>query len=94
MKIYWSKEALAEFEAIILYIAKDNPNVADTFAEHIYSETELLLTEHPRTGRVGRVANTFELVIHKSYIVVYYIERNQITILSLRHTARLWPDAF
>ena len=94
MEIFWSDEALVEFATIISYIAKDNFIAADNLAEHIYTDTELLLTEHPRTGRAGRVKDTFELVIHKSYIVVYYLDRNKVTIQSIRHTARLWPNEF
>ena len=94
MKLLWSNEALTELSAIMSYIAKDNPTEAETLAEYIYTETELLLKAYPRTGRIGRVKNTFELVIHKSYIVVYSIEKNQVAIQSIRHTARLWPNSF
>ena len=65
MKLLWSDEALTELSAIMSYIAKDNPTEAETLAEYIYTETELLLKAYPRTGRIGRVKNTFELVIHK-----------------------------
>jgi addiction module RelE/StbE family toxin len=94
MKIFWSNEAFNELSEIISYIAKDNPIAADNLAQHIYTEIESLLTEHPRTGRIGRVKDTFELVVHKSYIAIYFITLNQITILSIRHTARLWPRKF
>ncbi len=94
MELFWSDEALNELSEIISYIAKDNPTAAENVAQHIYSEAELLLTEHPHYGRTGRVKDTFELVVHKSYIVVYCTTLNQITILSIRHTARLWPRTF
>lgn len=43
-------------------------------------------------GRGGRVPDTFELVVHSSYMVVYDIVEMQVRILNVVHTARQWPQ--
>ena len=53
------------------------------------------LTDHPKTGRIGRVAGTFELVIPGiSYVVPYRIRNQEVQILAEYHTSRKWPESF
>jgi toxin ParE1/3/4 len=54
-----------------------------------------MLTEHPYSGRKGRVEGTRELVISRMpYIAAYVVEEGYIAILAVLHHARKWPDAF
>jgi addiction module RelE/StbE family toxin len=94
MKINWSDEALEEVEAIIEYIATDNPDAAIALAARIFLLVTDILIANPNFGRPGRTASTRELIVHSSYIVAYSVNESTIEILSVRHTARLWPSSF
>ena len=53
------------------------------------------LGDHPKIGRIGRVAGTYELVIPGiPYIVPYRIHNQEVQILSVCHTSRKWPESF
>ena len=53
------------------------------------------LGDHPKIGRIGRVAGTYELVIPGiPYIVPYRILNQEVQILSVYHTSRKWPESF
>jgi toxin ParE1/3/4 len=91
MKLRWSAQSLRELEAIVEYIATDNPAAARELGEQILSSVETALPENPHRGRPGRVAGTRELVVHRSYVVAYEVT-DTINILTVRHAARLWPD--
>lgn len=91
MKLRWSAQSLRELEAIIEYIAADNPTAALDLAEQILSSVESVLPANPYGGRPGRVEGTRELIVHESYIVAYQVT-DAINILTVRHSARLWPE--
>ncbi|MCB1774473.1 MAG: type II toxin-antitoxin system RelE/ParE family toxin [Gammaproteobacteria bacterium] len=93
MKLLWSAEALAELEGIVSYIAADNANAALALGDAIVKAVETTLPENPLVGRPGRVEGTRELVVHQSYIVVYEVT-DTINLLTVRHSARLWPRDF
>ena len=72
----------------------DNPRAAYEVAQRIRVTTEFL-NEHPKIGRWGRVAGTFELLIPGiPYLVPYRIKNQEIQILSVFHTSRKWPESF
>ena len=93
MKVVWSAESIHQIEAITDYIAEDDPNAAYALADRIFTVTETVLSKHPKAGRPGRVEGTRELLVHASYIVAYEVTDEMIGILTVRHTARLWPDS-
>jgi hypothetical protein len=45
-------------------------------------------------GHKGRIAGTREILPHPSYRLVYAIDDETLWILTLVHTARLWPPLF
>lgn len=94
MKIVWTEPAARALESIQDYIAKDNRRAAWDVVQKI-RQTVLLLTDHPRLGREGRVRGTYELVIPDlPYIVPYRVKGSQIQILTVFHAARKWPQDF
>lgn len=93
MKLKWSAESLCEIQNIVSYISNDNKTAALELGEQIFSSVEQLLPDNPYLGRSGRIEGTREFIVHASYIVVYEIS-DDIEILTVRHTARLWPEDF
>lgn len=59
--------------------------------DELFSASAKRLVEYPELGRPGRIAGTRELIPHRSYRLVYEIERDTVWILALVHTARQWP---
>lgn len=94
MLVNWTDESVHELSTIAEYIALENPKAAFTLVERIILAVENQLPANPNIGRPGRVAGTRELIVHKSYIAVYSFESDTVTILTVRHVARLWPDSF
>jgi toxin ParE1/3/4 len=91
--VRWSRPALVDYSNIMSRIREANPRAADRIAKLI-KDRLALLTSMPRMGRVGRVADTRELVLSGTPYVVIYDLRDadeQIYILRLLHAARRWP---
>lgn len=93
MKVVWTDEAARDLAAIVAHVAADNPEAARRLAARIVSAVETILPEAPKAGRPGRVAGTRELLVHRTYIAAYSLSTDRIAILTVRHAARLWPDA-
>ncbi|MBC8018716.1 MAG: type II toxin-antitoxin system RelE/ParE family toxin [Verrucomicrobia bacterium] len=94
MIIEWLPAAQRDFDAIIDFIAADNPLAAINQADEIEQQVEGLI-EHRHRGRAGRVKGTRELVIVRTpFIVAYCIKPGNIQILRIYHGAQQWPDAF
>jgi toxin ParE1/3/4 len=94
VRVVWTPEALQDRIDIWDYIATDNPHAASRM-DALFSESASRLTEHPKLGRPGKVPGTRELVAHEHYRLVYEIavDNDTVWILTLIHTARLWPPA-
>ena len=94
MKIVWTEPAARALESIQDYIGKDNRRAAWDVAQKI-KQTVVLLKDHPRLGREGRVRGIYELVIPDlPYIVPYRMKDREIQILTVFHAARKWPQDF
>jgi addiction module RelE/StbE family toxin len=92
MALRWLNVALADLRAIKDYISEENPEAANRVVACIRSETSILLKQ-PNVGRVGRIADTRELVVSQYPYIVAYRERNgEVQILAIVHTSRRWPD--
>ncbi len=59
--------------------------------DELFSKAAARLAAHPLLGRSGRIPGTRELILHKSYCLVYAIEQETVWLLALVHTARQWP---
>ena len=95
MRTSWQTHALQDLEDIYQYISNDNVRAALDVSATIMELVERQLPFFPRSGRVGRIAGTRELVISKTqYIVVYEIVEEQINVLSILHTSQRWPEGF
>ena len=90
MALYWTREAIADRDAIYDYLEADNPAAALALDE-LFEEKATLLVDHPRMGRRGREADTRELVAHHNYILVYDVTGDGVRVLRVLHAARQWP---
>ena len=97
MQLKWTDLAGTDLEKVEAHIAQDNsPTVAIDVVMNIIDSTNLILPEHPRAGRQGRLKNTRELVIDGLPFIVIYrenISTNYIEVLRVLHNAQQWPTA-
>ncbi len=97
MQLKWTELADRDLEGIEAHIAQENsPTVAIDVVMRIIDTTQLILPDHPKAGRHGRVKNTRELVIGGLPFVVIYRERPNthcIEILRILHDTQQWPTA-
>jgi plasmid stabilization system protein ParE len=97
VQLKWTDLADIDLEKIEAHIAEDNsPLVAIDVVMNIIDSTHLVLPEHPRAGRQGRVKNTRELVNDGlPFIVIYreHLTESCIEILRVLHEAQQWPTA-
>jgi toxin ParE1/3/4 len=85
---------LANVDAEVDYIARDNPAAADRVLTRI-EQAVAHLAEHPASGRAGRVPGTRELVVSGTpYIIPYRVRKDSVEILRVFHAARRWPAEF
>ena len=59
--------------------------------DEIFSDAAARLPQHSMLGMPGIVPGSRELIPHESYRLVYQIDGETLWILTLVHTARLWP---
>lgn len=90
MNVIWSPEAVQDRLAIWEYLLTVNPQAAIDMDER-FGEATCRLATHPLIGHSGKIQGTRELIPHENYRLVYEIQEEQVWILALVHTARLWP---
>ncbi len=94
MRVRWTETAAKALEDIQDQIAENNRRAAFEVAQRIRVMTDFL-KDHPKIGRTGRVAGTFELVIPGiPYVVPYRIRNQEVQILTVYHASRKWPESF
>ena len=76
--------------AIVSYISDDNPAAAQALKDEIDAKVSRL-PGHPKLYRSGRVAGTREMVVHKTYVVIYTEGKAMISVLRVLHGAQQWP---
>ena len=93
--VVWSRQALDDAKAVVIYIARDQGSHALSIADRIEEAGNNLSAF--ATGRAGRVAGTYEKVVSDlPFTIAYAIEvfsdgREQVVILRVIHNARDWP---
>ncbi len=91
MKLYWSHGAIEDLKHLRAYIARDNPFAAADVSERILEAVERL-RQFPAMGRPGRVANTRELVVPGTPLILpYTVTDRGVEIIAVLHGARTWP---
>ena len=94
-KIIWSEQARDDLQAIVLFIAQDNPPVAESFGYLLMSKVDLL-AQFPYLGRVVPEENdeTIREIIFRFYRIIYKVlaEKEIVAIARVWHGARGEPD--
>ena len=94
MKLRYTPRAKLDLAEIHDYIGQENPQAARRVILLIRKATEAI-PQNSQIGRVGRIAVTHELTVgHFPFMLAYRIESEEIQVLSVVHTARLWPENF
>ena len=92
MKLRYTPRAKLDLAEIHDYIAQENSQAARRVILLNRKSAETL-PQNPQIGRVGRIFGTRELtVVRFPFMLAYRIESEEIQILAVVHTARLWPE--
>lgn len=88
-QIRWTSQALADLEAIGDFIARDAPSFAEVFVDRIFVAVERL-GAFPRSGRALPEIGEENLreIIFGSYRIVYLLNSDEVSILTVFHSAR------
>jgi toxin ParE1/3/4 len=88
MKVRYTDTALAEIDAILSYIAKDNPLAADEVAAVIRAAIARL-ADYPRLAIETDVPDVrVAPILPYRYLVFYSIDEESLIIRNVRHAAR------
>jgi toxin ParE1/3/4 len=94
-KIIWSQEARDDLQAIVLYIAQDNPRVAESFGYRLISKVDSL-AELPLLGRAvpEESDESIREVVFRPYRIIYKVltDKQAIAIVRVWHGARGEPE--
>lgn len=87
MKLRWTCSALADLQAVLEYVARDNPHAARALAAG-FRQTAEHLTAHPFIGRRGEIEGTRELMLHRNYLLSYRVSSETVEILQIWRVAQ------
>jgi plasmid stabilization system protein ParE len=92
MKIVWPPLAIDRAAEIAEYIAQDKPSAAENWVDTVFLKVERLKSS-PALGRIVPEisSNQFIELIYGNYSIIYRIEKNQISILTIRHGNQILP---
>jgi plasmid stabilization system protein ParE len=90
LKIVWSSRASFQLDQIYEYIASDSPEAAEELVRFTRKRVERV-AQYPRMGAsepAPRKNRRKLLLLPYPYVVRYRVKRDEIRILTIRHTAR------
>src|SRR5690242_21863610 len=94
-QIIWSRQARDDLQSIVLFIARDNAPVAESFGYRLMAKLDAL-AQFPQIGRVVPEENdeTIREVILRPYRIIYKVlpEEQIVAIARIWHGARGEPD--
>ena len=94
MQVKWLSLALADLDAVAVYIARDSPGAAERMVDTIFAAADRL-ADYPASGRPGRVLGTRELVVPDTpYILPYRVRGQIVEVMRVLHGSRKWPESF
>ena len=94
VSVVWLDLAAADLDRILDFIEQESPQGALAMALAIRWGADVLLSDYPAAGRIGRRRGTRELIIASTpFIVVYRVRARgaRIEILRVLHGKQQWP---
>jgi toxin ParE1/3/4 len=82
--------ALADREAIMVFIAQDNATAAIDLDLEFEAKAESA-RRRPALYKPGRVKGTREIVVRPNYVMVYRVTAEMVEVLRVLHSAQQWP---
>jgi toxin ParE1/3/4 len=90
--LIWSERFHNELRSEFEFLRERNPVAAKVVIERIIKASQRL-RDFPKSGRIGRLAGAWELVVPGlPYVVAYDINRDSVVLLMLFHTSRQVPN--
>ncbi|MDP9734893.1 UNVERIFIED_ORG: addiction module RelE/StbE family toxin [Rhizobium sp. SORGH_AS260] len=89
-RIRWTVRALRRLDEIGAYIEQDDPDAAARVVARLVASVDML-AEMPAAGRIGRIANTREVVLSDIPYIIPYRVRQDIEIITVMHASQNWP---
>ncbi len=92
MKTIWSPLAIDRVAKIAQYIAQDSPGSAQKWVESTFQVVERL-EQFPKSGRIVPeiMQDDFREIIHGNYRIIYRLQTESISILTVRHGRQILP---
>jgi toxin ParE1/3/4 len=94
-QIIWSEQARDDLQSIVLFIAHDNPTVAESFGCRLMSKVDVL-AQFPQIGRVvpEEEDETIRELILPPYRIIYKVlaEKEIVAMARIWHGARGEPE--
>ena len=88
MRLRWRLSAVNDLAKIRDFISENDPDAAGVVIDRVLRSIDQLAT-FPKSGRVGQISGTRELVVPGlPYIVVYTTDETDISIIGVFHGAR------
>ncbi len=81
--------AIGDRDAIMVYIAQDNPTAAIDLDLEFEAKAESA-RQRPKLYKAGRVKGTREIVVRPNYVMVYRVTGNLVEVLRVLHAAQQW----
>jgi len=93
MRILWAPLAIERVTDIAQYISQDNPAAAENWVETIFTKVKHL-ESFPESGRIVPETDnqTIRELVYSNYRIIYRIEKNQLSILTVRHGKQTLPE--
>jgi len=92
MKIIWSPLAIDRVTEISEYIARDNPLAATKWVETMFDKVQILKSS-PGSCRIVSEIQREDVreLIYGNYRIIYRVEKEKISILTVRHGRQILP---
>jgi toxin ParE1/3/4 len=90
LRIRITRPALDDLKATFSFIGADSLRAAVDVLDRL-TEAIQGLNAMPDRGRIGRIADTRELIVRTGHVVIYRIQGDEVVVLHVRHGKQKWP---